>query len=116
MVWNNLVTMIKAIVDISLIWILFYAVLKKKEQSTALWQRRLLDEDFLMLPVGIGNKNMLIEIHYPEEHFTLEEDNLLSIAHTLGEKQRILSGVPILYSFYDKTFVLLLLDRGFKKY
>ena len=29
MVWNDLVTIIKAIVDISLIWILFYAVLKK---------------------------------------------------------------------------------------
>ena len=28
MVWNDLVTMIKAIIDISLIWILFYAVLK----------------------------------------------------------------------------------------
>ncbi len=66
-----------------------------------LWQRRIGDEDFLTLPVGIGNKPMQIEIKYPEEHFTLEEDNLIGIARELGKKERILNDVPITFSFYD---------------
>ena len=66
-----------------------------------LWQRRITDEDFLTLPVGIGDTPMKIEIKYPEEHFTLEEDNLLDIAHELGKKERILKDVPITFSFYD---------------
>ncbi len=66
-----------------------------------LWQRRVNDEDFLTLPVGIGNKPMQVDIKYPEEHFTLEEDNLIGVARALGQKERILNDVPITYSFYD---------------
>ena len=69
--------------------------------NVKLWQRRITDEDFLTVPVGIGNLPMQVEIHYPEEHFTLSEDNLLDIAYGLGRKERILENVPITYSFYD---------------
>ena len=72
-----------------------------KEHSTKLWQRRVKDDDFLTLPLGYGNKPMQIEIKYPEEHFTLEEDNLIEIARSLGKKERILNDVPITYSFYE---------------
>lgn len=44
---------------------------------------------------------MQLEVQYPEEHFSLTEDNLLDIAHELGKKERILSNVPITYSFYE---------------
>ncbi len=69
--------------------------------NVKLWQRRITDDDFLTLPVGIGNTPMQIEIKYPEEHFSLTEDNLLDIAHSLGKKDRILKDVPITYSFYQ---------------
>ncbi len=69
--------------------------------NVKLWQRRITDEDFLSLPVGVGNLPMKIDIKYPEEHFTLTEDNLLDIAHSLGKKERILNDVPISYSFFE---------------
>lgn len=69
--------------------------------NVKLWQRRITDEDFLTLPVGIGNMPMQIDIKYPEEHFTLTEDSLLDIAHSLGKKDRILVDVPITFSFYQ---------------
>jgi len=72
-----------------------------KNKDIKLWQRRLKDEDFLTLPVGIGNLPMQIEIKYPEKHFSLNSDNLLDIAYTLGEKERILNDVPITFSFKD---------------
>ena len=69
--------------------------------NVKLWQRRVSDDDFLTLPVGIGNMPMKLEIKYPEEHFTLEEDNLIQIARELGKKERILKDVPITYPFYQ---------------
>lgn len=71
--------------------------------NVQLWQRRITDQDFLTIPVGIGNIPMQIEVKYPEEHFTLEEDNLLDMAHELGGKSRILENVPITYSFYENA-------------
>ncbi len=69
--------------------------------NVKLWQRRITDDDFLTLPVGIGNLPMKIDIKYPEEHFSLTEDNLLDIAHSLGKKERILMDVPITFSFFE---------------
>lgn len=72
-----------------------------RAQNIKLWQRRIANDDFLDLPVGIGDKNMQIEIKYPEEHFSLSTDNLLELAYSLGGKERILKDVPITYSFYQ---------------
>ncbi len=69
--------------------------------NVQLWQRRITDVDFLTVPVGIGNMPMQIEIQYPEEHFSLEEDNLLDMVHELGQKSRILNDVPVTYSFFE---------------
>ena len=71
--------------------------------NVQLWQKRITDDDFLVTPVGIGNMPMQIEISYPEEHFSLEEDNLLDMVHELGQKSRILQDVPIVYPFYDNS-------------
>lgn len=73
-----------------------------RAHNVKLWQRRLIDEDFLNIPVGIGNVPMQIEIQYPEEHFSLSEDNLLNIAYDLGKRDRTLKDVPITHNFYQK--------------
>ncbi len=72
-----------------------------RAQNVKLWQRRITNSDFLTMPLGYGNKKMQIEIKYPEEHFSLSTDNLLELAYELGRKDRILTDVPITYSFYD---------------
>lgn len=81
----------------------YFSVTKCQEiilgHNVLLWQRRITDKDFLTIPVGLGIKPMQIDVKYPEEHFSLEEDNLLDMVHELGQKKRILPDVPIPYSF-----------------
>lgn len=72
-----------------------------RAHNVKLWQRRILDDDFLNLPVGIGNVPMQIEIQYPEEHFSLTEDNLLDLVHEIGKRERIIRDIPITYSVYE---------------
>ena len=72
-----------------------------QEKGLLLWQRRITDSDFLTLPIGVGDLPMNVTINYPEEHFSLDEDNLLDMVHHLGQKKRILMDVPITYSFYQ---------------
>ncbi len=83
----------------------YFSVSKCQEiiraHNVQLWQKRITDDDFLTLPIGVGNVPMQIDIKYPEEHFSLEEDNLLDMVHELGQKKRILQDVPITYSFYE---------------
>ena len=69
--------------------------------NVRLWQRRITDSDFLTLPVGIGNTKTKIDIKYPEEHFSMSDDDMLELALELGKKERILQDVPITFSFYD---------------
>ena len=67
-------------------------------KSAALWQRRIDDDDYLTVTLGEGNCPMLINISYPEEKFTLEEDKLKSLVGRLGSEPKILENVPIPYS------------------
>jgi len=73
--------------------------------SDKLWQRRITDKDFLDLPVGIGWLPMPIEIEYPEEQFSLEDDHLMDMARELGKKQYIINNVPITFSFYENKTI-----------
>lgn len=73
--------------------------------SDKLWQRRVTDDDFLDLPVGIGWVPMQVEIEYPEEEFSLENDELLEMAKELGKKQYIINNIPITFSFYENKTV-----------
>ena len=67
---------------------------------TPLWQRRIIDSNFLELNLGVGYVPMKINIHYPEEHFSMIDDNLKNIVNELGKEPKILPMVPIVYSFY----------------
>lgn len=64
-----------------------------------LWERHIGDEDFLSVSLGIGNTKAKIEIQYPEEHFSMDEDNLKEMVYSLGSEPKELLGVPILTSF-----------------
>ena len=75
------------------------------EKNMNLWQKRVNDEDFLTVNLGIGNIPMSISIKYPEKHFSMEEDPLQSTAISLGDEQKILDNVPIPYSFRDNKLV-----------
>lgn len=68
---------------------------------TTLWQRRIEDEDYLCVNLGSGSYPMQIEIKYPEDHFSMVEDNLKDMVSTLGSEPKLLSNVPVVFSFMN---------------
>ena len=70
-------------------------------KSSLMWQRRISDEDYLSITLGIGSCPMKININYPEEHFTMEEDNLRSLVLRLGQEPKNLENVPVPYSLKE---------------
>ena len=67
-------------------------ILNKEDR---LWERRKFDDDFLTVSVGFGNSPMIIDVRYPEEHFTMNEDELLNTVKQLQSSENTLDGVPI---------------------
>ncbi len=69
---------------------------------TTLWQKKVEDDDFLEVNLGYGNCPMKINISFPEEHFSMAEDNLKEMLSNLGNEPKILVGVPIVYNIYQE--------------
>ena len=77
-------------------------ILTKNRQ---LWERKVDHSDFLDLRLGIGNRPVELDIKYPEEHFSMETDDLKEITNTLVNKSKELENVPINISLTEK-FIL----------
>ena len=75
-------------------------ILNKKD---LLWQKRIEDEDFLKVSLGFGSYPMKLKISYPEEHFSMLEDELKAISDKLSREPKILKDVPVEYSFLDNN-------------
>lgn len=71
-------------------------------RNRQLWERKIDHADFLALRLGIGNSPVELDIKYPEEHFTMDEDNLKKILSTLVDKSKDLNDVPISISLTEK--------------
>ena len=78
------------------------------EHGMSLWQRRIEDQDFLNINLGIGNIPMNISIKYPEEHFSMIEDNLKDLVTKLGSEEKILTNVPITFSLRENQLLALI--------
>ena len=68
-----------------------------------LWEREIDQEDFLDLRLGIGSTELQGTVSFPEEHFALEDDNLLQEVYKLGAESRLLENVPISTSFVKRN-------------
>lgn len=73
------------------------------EKNPNLWQKRIEDEDFLKVSLGYGSYPMKLKLTYPEEQFTMEEDELKNVSDKLGREPKILQNVPVPYSFMDNN-------------
>lgn len=69
---------------------------------TSLWQRRIKDDDYLKLNLGNGTYPMKIDIKYPEDHFSMVEDNLKDMVSKLGNEPKLLENVPVVLSLFEK--------------
>ncbi len=68
-----------------------------------LWEKNTTDYDFLSLRLGIGSIPPYFTINYPDEHFSMEEeDNLMGYLKELEKETSLLENVPVTYSFVNK--------------
>ena len=75
-------------------------ILMKKR---TLWERRIDQQDFLTVRVGMGKVPLQLNVNFEEEEFTMEkEDPLRKEAEKLINSSRLLQNVPVSYSFYNK--------------
>ena len=73
-------------------------ILKKEDR---LWERRVFDNDFLTVSLGIGSLPMSATIDLPEEHFSMIEDILIDKMNELKTYDLRLENVPIPFSFRE---------------
>ena len=81
-------------------------------KMTRLWERRLGDDDFLTVNLGVGNQDMKIDIKYPEEHFTMHDDNLTDTARELGEEPKLIQNVSIEHSLIENNILGIVGNRS----
>lgn len=70
------------------------------KRSKRLWERQIIDVDFLDISVGNGDTKAKLTINAPEKKFTLDEDNLQEKAIEIA-KNKNLKNVPITVSLTD---------------
>ncbi len=70
-----------------------------------LWEREIEDDDFLTVRIGIGSANPDLEVRAPEQHFSLEDDELNIIVQTIVNQSKVMEGVPISISLTEKNIV-----------
>lgn len=83
-------------------------------RNSRLWERKIEDNDFLSVRVGIGDIPLNIDVQYPEEKFTMDDDNLMEILNKIGEKSKTLKNAPITLSLVEKNVSALVVQNNQK--
>ena len=80
-----------------------------------LWEREIDQSDFLDLRLGIGTTELEGNVSFPQEHFSLTEDNLLNEVYKLGAESRLIENVPISLSFVDNNITAIIGNAATKQ-
>ncbi len=65
------------------------------------WCKRVEQSDFLTARVGIGDVPLKINVDWPEEGFTIENDSLKEMAEQMIDQYKYINNCPLEYSFYE---------------
>ena len=74
------------------------------------WNKRSDQNDFLNVRIGTGNEKLDIEVEYPEQGFTVDEDELRKQTDAMVEKYKYIPNVPIGYSIYENVITAVMGD------
>lgn len=85
-----------------------------KNKSSDLWNREIIDSDFLTITIGEGNIKPRLEIEAPTESFALDEDDLKKLVLEVSSKKRILKDVPIVHSLIENKVTPIVINNNFK--
>lgn len=83
------------------------------EKDSRLWERKIDDYDFLTIRLGVGNVPLKLNIQYPEEQFSLEDDNLVKAVHAIAENSKKIQDAPIVVSLAQK-YISAIISHGFE--
>ena len=82
-----------------------------KNKSINFWDKRVDQSDFLVVRLGIGKQKLDAKIEYPEEGFTIEENELREKADKLVEEFKYIENVPVGYSLYENKTTAIMGER-----
>ena len=81
-----------------------------KNGNVNFWDKRIEQNDFLEVRVGKGNELLKVRINYPEEGFTIDENELKKETDKMVEEFKYISDVPIGYSLYKSKITAIMGD------
>ena len=80
--------------------------------NVGFWDKRVDQSDFLEVRLGIGNVPLDLELEYPEQEFTIDEDELRKRADAMVARHKYISNVPVGYSFKENKITAIMGDNA----
>ena len=81
-------------------------------KTNRLWERSTEDEDFMTVRIGRGEVKSKIKLTYSEEHFSLEDDDLLETLHRVEAKTGVIKDAPITLNLNDSNITAIIDDNN----
>ncbi len=78
-------------------------------KDARLWERKIDDYDFLTVRLGLGEVPLKIDINYPEEQFTMDDDDLLDVLDKIIDNSKTIEAAPVTISLTEKNILALIL-------
>ena len=88
-------------------------IILNKERT--LWDRKIEHPDFLNIRLGIGSIKPKIKVNYPEEHFTMDEDDLNDVYKELFETIKDIENIPVTINLVEKNMTGIVGDYSLVK-
>lgn len=89
-----------------------YNIILKRNRH--FWSREIVDDDFLRVRLGIGTIKSYVTVKAPQEHFSLDIDNLQEMAFEVDKKSKNLTDVPVTINLTDQTILSFVFNCTYK--
>lgn len=79
-----------------------------KNKNMFFWDKRIEQNDFLVVRIGMGKTKLDINVEYPEKGFTIEESELKKRADKTVESFKYIENVPVAYSLFKNKITAIM--------
>lgn len=86
-----------------------------KVNNINFWSRNIDDDNFVTIRLGTGQVDSKLKVKAPEEHFSLDDDNLLNEVYSVVEHSKTLNNVPISLALTTNNKVGMMLKNSYSK-
>ena len=76
-----------------------------------LWERRVEDDDFLNVRVGIGTIPLKVKVAYSAEEFSMSTDNLKTEMNNIAASSRDIPNAPVTISLIERNKLVIIGDK-----